>query len=72
MMKVHVAAEMLASGEPVVEGMVTGPIHRVTEGDLATVPEGSILAVPEGFDGEFRGDTDRIGGIVDAHEGVTG
>ncbi len=64
MMKVHVAAEMLASGEPVVEGMVTGPIHRVTDGDLATVPEG--------FDGEFRGDTDRIGGIVDAHEGVTG
>jgi pyruvate kinase len=72
MMKVHVAAEMLASGKSVVEGMVTGPIHRVTDGDLATAPEGSILAVSEEFEGEFRGDTDRIGGIVDAHEGVTG
>ena len=78
MLKVHVAAETVASGRPIVDGLVTGPVHRISTapprespGDLSNVPEGAILAVPEGFDGEFVGDTSRIGGIIDGHEGVT-
>ena len=71
MLKVHVAAETVVSGRSVVEGLVTGPVYHVGDGDISDAPEDAILVVPEGFDGEFTGDTDRVGGIVDAHEGMT-
>jgi pyruvate kinase len=72
MLKVHVAAETLANGRPVVEGIVSGPVVRLDDGDLSVVPDGAILAIPETFDDEFEGDTDRVAGIIDAHQGVTG
>ncbi len=72
MLKVHVASETVASGRSVVDGIVSGPLHRVETGDLSDLPEGAIIAVPASFDGEFRGDLRRIGGIIDAHEGMTG
>ncbi|WP_324662090.1 pyruvate kinase [Haloarcula sediminis] len=71
MLKVHVAAETVTSGRSVVEGLVTGPVYHVGGGDISDAPEGALLVVPRGFDGEFSGDTERIGGIVDAHEGIT-
>jgi pyruvate kinase len=71
MLKVHVAAETVISGRSVVEGLVTGPVFRVDDGDLTDAPDGAILVVPEGFDGKFTGDTSRIEGIVDAHDGMT-
>ncbi|MDS0258592.1 pyruvate kinase [Haloarcula sp. S1CR25-12] len=71
MLKVHVAAETVVSGRSVVEGLATGPVYHVGDGDISDVPEGAILVVPESFDGEFTGDTNRVGGIVDAHEGIT-
>jgi pyruvate kinase len=72
MLKVHVAAETLANGRPVVKGIVSGPVVRLDDGDLSVVPDGAILAIPETFDDEFEGDTDRVAGIIDAHQGVTG
>ncbi|MDS0282024.1 pyruvate kinase [Haloarcula onubensis] len=72
MLKIHVAAETIGRGQSVVPGLVSGPFHRVGDGSLDDVPEGAILSVPRHFDGEFTGDTDRIAGIVDAHEGTTG
>ncbi len=72
MMKVHVAADLLANGRGVVGGMVTGPLHRVSDGDLSGVPDGGIVALPEAFDGEFEGETGTIGGIVDADDHETG
>ncbi|MBX0294099.1 pyruvate kinase [Haloarcula nitratireducens] len=71
MLKVHVAAETLVSGRSVVSGLVTGPVYHVEDGDLTDAPDGAILSIPEGFDGEFTGDTSRVGGVVDAHEGIT-
>jgi pyruvate kinase len=71
MLKVHVAAETVVNGRSVVEGLLTGPVYRVENGDISEAPDGAILVVPEEFDGEFTGDTDNIGGIVDAHEGMT-
>jgi pyruvate kinase len=71
MLKVHVAAETVVSGRSVVEGLATGPIYHVEDGDISGAPDGAILVVPEDFDGEFSGDTERISGIVDAHEGLT-
>jgi pyruvate kinase len=75
MLKIHVAAEIIAGGRPVVAGRATGPIHRFEsgdEGDLTGLPEGTIVCLARGFDAEFTGDTGTIAGIVDAHEGMTG
>ncbi|WP_256296825.1 pyruvate kinase [Haloarchaeobius salinus] len=71
-LKVHVAAETLATGRSVVSGYVTGPVVRAPDGDLSSVPDGAVLALGPGFEGEFEGDVTRIGGIVDARPGMTG
>ncbi|WP_226005306.1 pyruvate kinase [Natrinema salinisoli] len=72
MLKVHVAADALTTGQVVVEGRATGPVVHVTDGDLSDVPDGAILALPVDFDEEFTGDTSRIAGIVNAERGMTG
>ena len=70
-LKVHVASETIASGRSVVEGLVSGELHWVEDGDLTEAPEGAILAVPEEFEGEFSGDIEKLAGIVDRHGGMT-
>lgn len=72
MLKVHIASERLAAGKSVVAGQVSGPLHPVGTGDLSAMADGAVLAVGASFEGEFDGDTSRIGGIVDAHNGMTG
>ena len=72
MLKVHVAAEALTTGRVVVEGRTTGPLVRMTDGDLSDVPEGAVLSLAADFDEEFEGDLTTIGGIVDAQRGLTG
>lgn len=71
-LKVHVAAEIVASGRSVVGGRVSGPVHHVDDGDLTDLPDGAILALSTDFEAEFDGDPKKLGGIVSAHEGVTG
>jgi pyruvate kinase len=71
-LKVHVAAETLGVGRGVVAGRAIGPVARALSGDLSTVPEGGIIALDADFDGEFEGDTSKLGGIVHARTGVTG
>jgi pyruvate kinase len=71
MLKVHVAAEILASGRSVVEGSATGPLFRLEYGDLTGLPEGALVALEEGFEGEFTGDPRTLAGIVDARPGQT-
>jgi len=71
MLKVHVAAERIANGRSVVDGMVSGPVHHVSDGDLTDVPAGAIISVPAGFEGEFEGDISKVGGIIDEHAGMT-
>jgi pyruvate kinase len=72
MLKVHVAAETISSGQSIVEGLVSGTLYRLTDGDLSSVPEGSIVAVPAEMDDELVGDASGVRGIVDAHQGVKG
>ena len=72
MLKLHVAAEAVATGRKVVGGRVAGPLAVSSDGDLADVPEGAILSLPAAFDGEFDGDAAGIAGIVDARPGMTG
>ncbi|NEU57640.1 pyruvate kinase [Halorussus sp. MSC15.2] len=72
MLKVHVAAETIATGRSVVRGRIAGPVARTENGDLSAVAEGSILALDPEFDGEFTGDPSKLLGIVDARPGMTG
>ncbi|ELK45736.1 pyruvate kinase, partial [Haloferax sp. BAB-2207] len=72
MLKVHVAAEPVATGRKIVGGRVAGPLYRTEDGDLTDVPEGAVLALSSEFDGEFDGDADKLAGIVDARAGMTG
>ncbi|MFB6188806.1 MAG: pyruvate kinase [Halapricum sp.] len=70
MLKVHVASETILTGTAVVEGLVTGELYRLDDGDLSDVPEGAIVAVPADYDGELVGDTGKVRGLVDGHSGV--
>ncbi|MDS0298120.1 pyruvate kinase [Halogeometricum sp. S1BR25-6] len=72
MLKVHVAAEAVATGRKVVGGRVAGPLAVSDDGDLSDVPEGALLALTAAFDGEFDGDAKKLGGIIDARPGMTG
>ncbi|MFB6122668.1 MAG: pyruvate kinase [Haloferacaceae archaeon] len=72
MLKVHVAAEAVATGRKIVAGRVAGPVFRSAGGDLTDAPEGALLVLPSDFDGEFTGDPSRLGGIIDARPGMTG
>ncbi|WP_135830177.1 pyruvate kinase [Halorussus halobius] len=71
-LKVHVAAETIATGRSVVSGRVAAPVARTADGDLSDVPAGSVLAVEPEFEGEFAGDPATLVGIVDARPGMTG
>jgi pyruvate kinase len=71
MLKVHIASETVATGRSVVGGRVVGPVVRCPDGDLSNAPAGAIVVLPATFDGQFSGDTGRIGGIVDARPGMT-
>ena len=72
MLKVHVAAQPLATGRAVVEGRVSGPIVHTPDGDLTDVPEGAVVALDADFEERFAGDLEKIAGIVDARRGMTG
>jgi pyruvate kinase len=72
MLKLHVAAETVATGRKIVGGRVAGPLATTESGDLSEVTDGAILSLPAGFDAEFEGDTNKIAGIVDARPGMTG
>ncbi|WP_096390757.1 pyruvate kinase [Halopenitus persicus] len=71
-LKVHVAAETIATGKPVVSGRAAGPVVRVPDGDLSTLSTDAIVALPESFDGEFTGDLSRIAGVIGERPGMTG
>lgn len=72
MLKVHVAAETIATGRQIVGGRVAGPIVRSDDGDLGSIDSGSILVLSATFDGEFDGNVDALAGIIDARAGMTG
>ncbi len=70
-LKVHLAAEVLASGRGVSAGRAAGPVYLAPDGDLADCPDGGVVVLPEPFDAEFTGDLESIGAIVAADRGTT-
>jgi len=71
-LKLHVAAETVATGRNVVGGRVCAPLTRVPDGDLSELPDDVVAYLPATFDAEFYGDTGKLAGIVDARAGMTG
>ncbi len=71
MMKVHLAAEILATGRGVRSGQAEGSVFLTTDGELADCPDDAIVSVPAEFDGEFRGDLSKITGLVSTSRGTT-
>jgi pyruvate kinase len=72
LLKVHVASEVLATGQCVVEGRIVGPVVYTSNGDLTDIPDGAIVTTPDDFDTDFTGDLTSIGGIVAEQRGMTG
>ena len=72
MLKVHVAAETIATGTGVVSGRASGPIVHSIDGDLSGIDDGTIVALSADFDEEFTGNLAKIGAIIDARSGMTG
>ena len=70
-LKVHLAAEVLASGRGMSAGRSAGPTVRATEGDLTDCPDGAVVVLGEPFDGEFTGELSSVGAIVAADRGTT-
>ena len=70
-LKVHLAAEVLASGRGMSAGRAAGPTVRATEGDLTDCPDGAVVVLGEPFDGEFTGELSAVGAIVAADRGTT-
>ena len=70
-MKVHIAAEILASGRGVRSGQAEGPVFVSDDGDLTACPGGAIVSVPAEFDGAFVGNLSKVAGIVSADHGTT-
>ena len=70
-LKLHTAAAVLASGRTAAEGYASGPLYRVTNGDLTGLPEGAIAYLPGEIEGGFTGDPTTLAGIVDAGNRMT-
>jgi pyruvate kinase len=71
-LKVHRAAEVLATGRAVAGGRAGGDLLVVPpDGDLTGLPERAVLALSARFEGEFDGDLSRVAGIVHASPATT-
>ncbi|MEF8812216.1 MAG: pyruvate kinase [Halovenus sp.] len=70
-LKVHLAAEVLASGRGIQGGRSAGPVWVAPDGDLTGCPDGAVVSIPDSFDGEFVGDLSKLAGIVAADKGQT-
>ncbi len=71
-MKVHLAAEILASGRGVHGGRAGGKVFVSRDGDISECPEGAVVFLPDAFDGELTGDLSVISAIVTADHELTG
>jgi pyruvate kinase len=70
-LKVHLAAEIIASGRGICAGRAAGPVFHAPDGDLTDAPEDVVLVLPASFSGEFGGDLSSVGAIVAADRGMT-
>jgi pyruvate kinase len=70
-MKVHLAAEVLASGRGISGGRAAGSTVVSPDGDLTDPPDDAVLVLPDVLSGEVTGDLSAIAGIVTVEPGTT-
>ena len=70
-LKVHLAAEVIASGTGVRSGRAAGEVYHTADGDLTDCPDAAVVSLPASFDGEFDGDLSTIAAIVATDHGMT-
>ena len=71
-LKVHLAAEVLASGRGVHAGRASGELFVSLNGNLDDCPDNAVVVLPEEFDGELAGNLSAVAAIVTASDEVTG
>jgi pyruvate kinase len=70
-LKVHLAAEVLASGRGIAPGRTFGPVCHAPDGDVRDCPDGSVVVVDDDIDEELTDNLDAIAGIVSAAPDTT-
>ncbi|MFT4922250.1 MAG: pyruvate kinase [Haloarculaceae archaeon] len=71
-LKVHLAAEILASGRGIHGGRADGSVFVSTDGDLSGSPDETVVVCPDSFDGELTGDLSKVAAIITADRELTG
>ena len=71
-LKVHLAAEVLASGRGVHSGRASGELFISLDGNIDDCPESAVVVLPEEFDGELSGDLSAVAAIVAGTDELTG
>jgi len=70
-MKVHLAAEVLASGRGLSPGRAAGRTFVSTDGHLTDCPDRTVLVLPEALPGEVTGDLSSVAAVVTVESGTT-
>ncbi len=70
-LKVHLAADVLASGRAVAPGRAVGTVRHSADGDLTEFPNDSVVVLPASFDGEFTGELSKLAAVVSADPAMT-
>jgi pyruvate kinase len=71
-LKVHLAAEVLATGRGVHTGRAAGEVFVAPDGDLTDCPDDAVLFLPDTFDGDISGDLSKVAAILTADHELTG
>ncbi len=71
-LKIHIAAETVATGSTVVTGSAAGPVYRSEDGSLNDIPTGAVLVIESAFDESIESSLETIAGIIDARSRTTG
>ena len=70
-LQVHIASEVIDSGEGVVSGNVSGPLFRLSNTNAKSIPNGAIIFIPKTFTGEVPVLAKNFSGILYEISGLT-
>ena len=70
-LQVHIASEVIDSGEGVVSGKVSGPLFRLSNTNAKSIPNGAIIFIPKTFTGEVPVLAKNFSGILYEISGLT-
>ena len=71
-LKLHLAAEVLASGRAIHSGRAAGTLCVPLDGNLGDCPDDAVAVLPAGFEGERSGNFSAVAAIVAAEAEMIG